>query len=239
MQIIRGLGVPLGGLAVLLIAVAPAHAGDGSLSFIVKGNLTTGSRLFPNPNAADPITRSQSYEFKDFFGLGVEVKYQIPGSSIAIGLSTDYIKSTQSGSVLASGRKSIPTEDGFVVIPVELTGYFRIPVSDGPFAVFMGGGVGAYFGERRYSIAGYASNYEGGKPGYGIHVLGGVSYQFSGFFTLSAEMKFRDAQFESKNAFAESRVSYRDIIVAVSQTPFVSSLHVDGMVLQLGAAVSF
>jgi hypothetical protein len=237
MTVTRGIGNVIA--VVLTISTVSAFAQDGRISLIAKGNLTVGSRLFPNPTSADPVARAQSYEFDNFFGLGVEVKYRLPGSSVALGLSTDYIKRTQSRSMVASNRVAVPTDDGFVVIPIELTGYFNIPVTDGPFALFIGGGVGVYFGERNYSIAGITASPESGKPGYGIHVLGGVSYRFTEYFSLIAEMKFRDAQFESTNTFEQSSIPYRDVVVTVSQTPFVSSLHVDGMVLQLGAAVSF
>lgn len=222
--------------------IVPADAGqtgNGSISIIVKGNLTVGSRLFPNPTSIDPVARAQSVEFDSFFGLGGEVRYRLPGSNIAIGLSTDYITCRQSRSIIASGRVAVPTQNGFTIIPLELTGYFYIPVTDGPFRVFIGGGVGMYFGERDSSLAGVSAKSSPGKPGYGIHVLGGISYQFTSFFSLSIEMKFRDAQFEATNVFEQDRIPYRDLVVPVSRTPFVSSIHADGMILQLGGAVSF
>jgi opacity protein-like surface antigen len=223
-------------LALLLPGVLIAQ--EETFSFIVKGNLTTGSRLFPNPTAADPVARSESILFEDFWGLGVEVKFQFPGSSISLGLSTDYIRSHQSSPVTAS-RRTVPGEDGFVVVPVELTGYFRIPVTDGPFGVFMGGGGGFYFGRRDLSIAGVAAVSGEGKHGYGIHVLGGVSYRLTPLVTITAEMKFRDAHFEAVNTYPVTRIPYRDVVVNVSRTPMTSSIHTDGMVLQLGVAFTF
>lgn len=224
-----------------VVALLPSGrlcAGDGAFSVLLKGNLTTGSRLFLNPTAADPVSRSESRLFEDFFGLGAEAKYQFPGSNISIALSTDYIRSNQSTPITAS-RRTVPGEDGFVVIPVELTGYFRIPVTDGAFGVFMGGGVGAYFGKRILSIAGIDAPSGEGKPGYGIHVLGGVSYRFSSLLSVVAEMKFRDAQFEAENTFPVSRIPYRDVVVTVSQNPIASSIHTDGMILQIGVACTF
>jgi opacity protein-like surface antigen len=212
---------------------------ENSISVIAKGHLTTGSHLFPTPNSPDPFARARTVEFTSFFGLGLEVKYRFPGSNVSIGLSTDYIKCTEARSIMASGRVTVPTENGFEVFPVEVTGYFNIPVTGGRFAVFIGGGVGMYFGSRDSSLAGVSAKSSSGKPGYGIHVLGGISFQFTPFFSLSAEMKFRDAQFETTNTFEQDRITYHDLVVPVSRTPFVSSVHVDGMVLQLGVAVSF
>ncbi len=214
-------------------------AQEQRFSVLVKGNLTTAGRLFLNPAASDPFARAQSVSFTDFFGYGAELQYHIPGTTLSIGLSADYIESKTTRAIVASAQRIVPADDGYRVIPVELTGYFRIPITDGSFGVFMGGGVGAYFGKREYRLAGLDAASSGSHAGYGIHVLGGVSYQFTDRFSLTAEMKFRDAQFEATNSFPVPQVRYGDILVTLPQKPFESSIHTDGMVFQLGAAFSF
>jgi hypothetical protein len=122
---------------------------------------------------------------------------------------------------------------------VEATAYFLIPVSGPIFGVYMGGGVGLYTGRRIYSIAGVDAGTTDYGQGFGIHVLGGFSFQFNNWFSLNAEMKFRDLQFNTTNAFSVSRIRYQSATVNVSQTPFESQVHTDGIVFQLGAAISF
>lgn len=219
----------------LLMGAAQEHL----FSVLLKGNLTTAGRLFLNPGATDPFARAQAVSFTDFFGYGAEIQYHIPNTTLSIGLSADYIRSKASRTIIASAQRSVPAEDGYRVIPLELTGYFRIPITDGRFGVFMGGGLGLYFGERHYRLAGLEAASVDARPGYGIHVLGGVSYRFTERFSLTAEMKFRDAQFQATNAFPVPQVRYGDILVALPQKPFDSSIHTDGMVFQLGAAFSF
>ena len=76
------------------------------------------------------------------------------------------------------------------------------------------------------------------KSGFGIHVLGGVSFKFTDRFALMAEMKFRDLQFESVNAFSGRRINYNGVLVTVPQQ-LDENIHADGMVFQIGAAFSF
>jgi hypothetical protein len=96
-----------------------------------------------------------------------------------------------------------------------------------------------YFGERSYSIAGVDAPLLESTPGFGIHILGGISYQLTDAFGLMLEMKFRDAHFEAVNQFTVSRITFAGTVVNVSTDPFESRVRSDGMTLQLGASISF
>lgn len=216
-----------------------ARGQEKMFSVVVKGNFTTGSQLFPNPNSGDALERNQFFPIEDFFGFGVELKYHIPETNIALGLSADYIRTTTLRLIFRSPTVAVPEEDGYRVLPVELTGYFHIPVAGPTFGIYMGGGGGAYFGRRIYRIADVEADPVDEGHGFGIHVLGGLSYHFTEWFSLNAEMKFRDLQFESSNAFSVSRIPYRGTFINVSTEPFESRVHTDGILFQVGAAVSF
>jgi len=222
----------------LCVAGESGRAQERMFSVFLKGNLTTSGSLFPNPGATDPLARAQSYGFTDFFGYGFEIQYNLAGTNLSLGVSADVIRSTQTRTLIAAAQRAVPVDDGFRMIPIELTGYFRIPITEGSFGVFMGGGVGVYYGGRQYSLAGVDAPVVSSTPGYGIHVLGGVRYHLTDRFSLSTELKFRDAHFESTNTFTQPQVRYGDIIVNLPQKPFLSSIHTDGMVVQLGAAFS-
>ncbi len=216
--------------------IQDAMAQEGDLSVAVKANLTTSSRLFTDPNSPDAFERSQYLGIEDFFGYGVEVRYQLPESNVALGFSADYIRATNNRSVTIVSTV-VPIEDGYRVIPVELTGYFLIPLSGPTFGVYMGGGVGAYFGDRLYRVGDTEAPTTSAERGFGIHVLGGVSYRFTGWFSLEAEMKFRDLQFKTSNRFPSSTVIYKGAIIPVDQLD--ASVHTDGVVFQLGTVFNF
>ena len=203
-------------LAIILVALPVLRAQERNVTIVLKGNLTTSSRVFTDPNSPDVVERSQFFSLEDFPGYGIEVRYQLPETNIALGISADYIKTSMGQSVDLSTESSVPVEDGYEVVPVELTGYFLIPVSGHTFGVYMGGGVGGYFGRRVYQYGDVeAPTIEQGH-GFGIHVLGGVSYRFAEWFSLIAEMKFRDLQFQTANQFASSEITYQGMIIAVN-----------------------
>jgi len=233
---IIALGVALW-MLFLMREVSPAQEKNFTLQ--LRGNLTTRTELFLNPNAADPLARSQSVELTNFYGSGIELKYQFSGWNLAVALSADYLRVSQSRPLRVSFRTEVPGEDGYEAIPVELTGYFIIPASGPTLRIFMGGGCGVYFGRRHYSIAGVDAPVTDSRPGFGIHVLGGVSYYFMNSLSLTAEMKFRDLQFHSTNAFEVSSIPYQNFLINVSKTPFESSVQTDGVVFQLGVGLSF
>lgn len=226
--------------AALMLASASASLGQERMfTVLATGSLNTTGRLFPNPHSADPVARAQSFSFSDFYGVGAELQYHFPASNVFVGLSSEYIRNSGGRTIAATAQRVVPVEDNYRVIPVEITGYFRIPVTDGAFSVLMGGGAGMYFGDRHYSVAGVEAPTLASTMGFGIHVLGGCGYRFTEWFSVSAIVKFRDAQFQTTNAFRVSNVRYGDIIVSLPQGSFESSIHTDGMVIQIGLGVNF
>jgi opacity protein-like surface antigen len=215
-----------------------ATAQEQNLSVGMRGSLTTSSRIFTNPNAPDQFQRNEYFGIEDFYGYGVEVRYRLPESNIAFSLSADFIKkTTDRPPVQISTSRSIPMKDGYRVVPVELTGYFIIPVSTRAFGVYMGGGVGMYFGSRLFSIGdSEAPTVESGH-GAGIHVLGGVSYQFTPWLSLNGEMKFRDLQFSTVNQFPTSTIQYNGTTITVGR--YDAQVHTEGVIFQLATMFHF
>ena len=222
--------------AMLFAGLHPASAQESGFSVALKGNLTTASQLFPNPNSADDFSRAQFFAIEDFFGYGIEVRYQIPETHLAAAVSADYIHARLDRTI---GSPPVPAKDGYRVIPVELTGYFIIPVSGPTFGVYMGGGVGAYFGHRVYEVAGVEARTTEPGQGFGIHVLGGVSYHINEWFGFHFEMKFRDLQFKTSNQFSTASTIYNNTFVMLPQGPFASRVHTDGVIFQIGTSVRF
>jgi hypothetical protein len=220
-----------------LAATSASLAQEQKFMVVAFGSLNTMGRLFPSPNASDPVSRNTWYGYEDFYGAGIEVRYYLPNSNVFLGLSSEYIRNSGGRTAAAIAQTTIPVEDSYQVIPIEFTGYFRIPVTTGAFSAFMGAGAGLYFGERDYTYAGVAAPTTSSKSGYGIHVLGGIAYDVTSWCGASFELKFRDAQFETTNAFKVSSARYNNILVPLPQPPFTSSIHTDGMVIQFGLGI--
>jgi hypothetical protein len=224
--------------AFMLASASASLAQEQMFVIVLQGSLNTMGRLFPNPTAADPMLRAQSYTYSDFYGIGVELQYHFANSNVFLGLSSEYVHNTGGRNIAATARSVVPVDDDYRVIPVEITGYFRIPVTSGNFSILMGGGTGMYFGQRYYATAGVEAPTTASRPGFGIHVLGGVAYRVASWFSASMTIKFRDAQFRTTNAFSVSSVKYGEILVPLSRQPFESTVHTDGMVIQVGLGFS-
>jgi len=226
-------------VCLLLVLVHAAVGQDKPFLLSLRGTLTTGSQIFQNPDSPDEVERSRFVAIENSVGYGVELKYLVPETDIAVGIGVEYIRTSSPFALFLSPTRNLPVEDGYRVIPVELTGYFIIPVSGPRFGIYMGGGGGAYFGRRIYRIAGVdAASVDEGR-GFGIHVLAGIHYRLNEWFSLIGEMKFRDLQFSARNAFPVSQIRSGNSIVSVSTKPFPSRVHTDGIIFQLGTAFSF
>lgn len=224
---------------VTLVLTCAARAQDGAVSVVVWGSWTTDGQIFPDPDATGPLSRSQSYPVSDVPGLGAEIRYRFPASSIMVGLGAGVVESVENRSQPLSSGRVLPIEDGLRAVPVELSGYFILPFSGQDVRVYMGGGAGAYFGRRISRFAGVDAPVVDSHPGFGIHVAAGIGWRFVDRFVLLGEMKFRDLQFSSTNAFQTDRTQYLGTLVNLGTRPFSSTVHVDGIVFQLGLSAEF
>src|SRR5512143_3044500 len=96
-------------VAVIVLAgtAALAPAQEGNLTVLVKGNLTTRTSLFLNPNSPDPMKRAEALDLTDFFGSGVEIRYLIPRTNLAVSLSADYLRFQESNPITVSFRPRV------------------------------------------------------------------------------------------------------------------------------------
>ena len=228
-------------LIVAVLLAVPWHetqAQGRNFSLALKGSLTTGSQIFPHPTSRDEFERAEFFPVKDILGYGIEFRYRFPESDLAIALSADYLRKVNSSLRRISSSVSVPEEDGYRVLPVELTGYFLIPISGEKIGVYMGGGVVTYFGRRIYRFANVEASTIDAGNGFGIHVLTGLSWRFNELFSVNAEMKFRDLQFTSTNQFGAKQVVFGQTLLNVPQVGD-SRIHTDGMIFQIGAVFDF
>ena len=69
-------------MAGVLLMASPSFCAEGkNFALVLKGNLTTGSQLYPDPNSLDEFQRAQYSELKDALGYGLELRYRFTESS--------------------------------------------------------------------------------------------------------------------------------------------------------------
>src|SRR5690606_1856401 len=117
----------------------------------VNAVYTTTAKIYLSPNSSDQIIRNSFFPLDDIVNPSVDLKYSLT-DQIILGLGTEYMKETKSGKNLTafSGNQTVAVdvEDGFILIPLEFSVYYKLPFSTEKFKFLMGGGAGLYFGEH-------------------------------------------------------------------------------------------
>jgi opacity protein-like surface antigen len=225
-------------IVIIAAAALPARGGGGRFSVAAFGAITTTSKLFTNPNARDEIIRGTYTPIDPVAGAGVDARADVAALGLRFGLGAEYLAGTVSGTA-PNTSPGIPVEDGYAAIPLELTAYFSIPVGGERLDFYLGGGMGVYLGERKYSYAGVEAETIDRNVQPGIHVLTGVEFAVAEAVALRSEIKFRNIQLETTQQFPVSSTVYEGVTVPLPQAPFTSRVQVDGMNLTIGVVVRF
>jgi len=233
-------------LALILVVfftsiIFPQYNGK-NLSIGINGVYTTTAKLFLNPNSSDVTLRNQSFLIEDIFNPGLDFRYRLT-EPLVIGLNVEYMSKTSAGPNLrlfsGNSTATVNVEDGFRLIPIELSIHYLLPFSTESFKFFMGGGVGYYFGEQIRKFGDVEVENADRKIAYGIHVSISMDYLINPNIAARTEMKFRDPQFTVRNRYTKETVNYRGEVFRVPQEFFDSKINVDGVTFVLGAVFLF
>jgi hypothetical protein len=199
--------------------------------------MTTSSKIYPNPNSPSFDLRTITLPFNSVLGFGGEVLLQQFGTHFYFSISAEFLSQVQSeqrldGSINPPRR--VPVDEGYRLIPLEIGGYVYVPVGSQSWKLSMGGGVGAYYTERIYRVAGVTAEPVGNRFGYGIHV--GINTEFFVLpgVAVMGGLKFRDPEVDVRNKFTTPSIAYGTGIIVFPQGEFPSRINVDGMTLSVG-----
>jgi opacity protein-like surface antigen len=221
------------GTLMLVFGSIVSHAGE-NISVAAKGSYTTSMRFLYNVDRNDIFINDKYFSYN--FGYGLDVRMLAFSDDILIGVNIEKIKTLgQTTMVYENGfSHNIPVTEGFVVYPLELSGYFVIPFSSEDARVYLGGGVGWYFGERIYSIASAKAATINSPSGFGIHVLTGADVRITSKIAVRGELKFRDPQFDSVNRFEESSTTYNGLKIPLDPSSSTTRVNLNGITYGLG-----
>jgi hypothetical protein len=203
---------------------------------------TTTAKVYLNPNSSDITLRNQYFLLEDIINPSADIRYRL-SEPLIIGLNVEYMTKTDFGSSLRvfinNTVSTIEVEEGFMLIPVELSLYYLLPFSTESFKFLMGGGGGYYFGEhiRKFGDAEVESIER--KAAFGIHVSISMEYLLRDNLGLRTEMRFRDPQFNLTSRYTKEQVNYNGTTINLTQNNFSSKINVDGVTFVLGAVFNF
>ncbi|MDI6767198.1 MAG: hypothetical protein QME52_10285 [Bacteroidota bacterium] len=213
-------------------------AGEAS-SISFYGSYTTSSKLFHHPDDVDESVRNQFFPLDNIISAGIDFRYSFIEDYLQVGLGIEYISRIKKFTIPFGTSKKIPVTDGFVVYPLEFTGYSSIPTGSDNWEFYLGGGGGMYIGTRAYEIANEKSITINKKLGWGIHILTGVQYRVFQNISLRSELKFRDVQFETTTKFATAETQFDGETIPLEAEPSTARFNIDGMTLNIGIALQF
>lgn len=222
------------GTLMLVFGSTVCHARE-NISVAAKGSYTTSTRFLYNVDRNDIFIDDKYFSYN--FGFGLDVRILAYSDDILIGINFEKIRTLDQTvkPVYRNGEEySIPVSEGFVVYPFELSGYFLIPFSSEDARVYLGGGVGWYYGERIYSIASAHAATLNSPSGFGIHVLTGADVRITSRIALRGELKFRDPQFDSVNRFEESSTTYNGLKILLDSSSSKTRVNLNGITYGLG-----
>lgn len=221
-----------------LIGQLPAQTQERLLSLAVRGTYTSTSKVFYNPDSPSSDLRGQYTGLDNIFGMGLELRLNIPRYSVGLSLDAEYLlKLNQQNELVgfASPPRPLPVKDGFRVIPIELGAFVLIPLGTDKARLAMGGGVGAYVGRRYLTVAGIDALQQNESVSYGIHVETSFDYQIIPRLFARLDMRFRDPEFNTENYFVQYTTVYDGVSITLPTER--AKINLNGLNFGLGFSV--
>lgn len=226
---------------IILILTAFSQA-QNKFNISLNGSYTTSAKIYLSPNASDPEIRNRSFPLSSFFSNGAELRYSLT-DNIKISLNIEYLTSKESGNNLVvlsdNSATVIDVEDGFNLIPIEISGFYLLPFSSEVFKMYMGGGFGYYYGELLRNFSDISVSTINRKSSYGIHVVISSDYLINNYIGIRSELKFRDPQFTVTSEYNKQNTNYNGNNIFIGQKSFDSKINVDGVTFTLGLVYNF
>ena len=216
---------------------------SGDFEIAISGIYVTSATIQLNPFLNDPLEKYFSVDTKGGYGFGVSVKKKFFWDNFYLGLSTEYVKITDDGlsQYIYSNDTTylnVKVTESIWMFPVELSAIFEIPAITENFKIYLGGGVGLYFGDRKRKIISFETETIKRNPKLNLQVLCGMEYKFSKNISGIFQMTFRQAQFNVFSRYPADRFYFEGYDYYFVQD-LHSKIYFDGLKLNLGLGYNF
>ena len=222
--------------------VVYAQYNGNNFSIGCYGLYTTSASIYLNPNAPDIVLRNESFVIEDILNPGIDIRYRL-SEPVIIGLNIDFINVSEKAQNLSGflGSRIVPieSEDGFNMIPVELTVHYLLPFSTESFKFLMGGGAGYYRGEFTRKVSTTQVSNVTKETAFGLHVSISMEYIIVEYLIARIQMKFRDPELTVSSKYDEQQVEYKGQTLTLPADAFNTKINMDGIGFLLGLAIQF
>ena len=227
---------------ILFYIPALCQYNGNDISIGIYGFYTTSASVFLNPNASDIVVRNGSFLIEDIWNPGVDIRFRV-SEPLILGLNIEYIRITRSAPnlnvFLGGSVVTLIVDDGFKLIPVELSAYYLLPFSTEGFKFLMGGGLAYYNGEFIREIGETEVKNITKEAAFGIHVSISMDYVPINDVAIRFQMKFRDPQFTVSSQYEQQEIEYEGNVIILPEGSFNTKINLDGITFMLGTAFQF
>ncbi len=225
---------------ILLLVVAlwsPLFPQRWDASITVKGTFTTSTRFLYD---IDREIYSGEHVLESNYGYGGDVRWNMLWDRFYFGVGVEKIRSSEITYVVYTHLQDlrVPSEEGFDMSALELSGYYIVPISSENIRFYIGGGFGLYDGERIHSYANVQAATVKSESNIGIHVMTGIDYKLYPRFAMRGELKFRDPHFTITDKFDQPYAEYLGAKIPLPQRERTTQINLFGVNYMLGFVVS-
>ncbi|MDQ3021915.1 MAG: hypothetical protein M3R36_15280 [Bacteroidota bacterium] len=211
-------------------------------SIMPSVNYVSSATIQLNAFSNDLFERSETEALSGGYGYGLTIRKKFFRQDLSFGFTAEYLKIFDGELDQSFGNDSIRVRarvsEELFLIPIEFSGYFNIPDFSEDLRIYLGGGLGVYFGDRKRTVLNIESQTISKDPGFSFVILSGmeilVSKQISGVF----EIRFRQAEYSVSSQFPVSTININGTIFPLEKN-LNSKVYVDGLKLTLGIAYNF
>jgi len=201
-------------------------------------NYTTSSKLYLSPYAVDQVERSKYENLDDVYSYSAEIRYRV-SERVIIGLNFEYLKRTGEKTEVAAMKGStsytIEMDDGYSMVPAELSVYYLLPFSSDKIKFYMGGGAGIYYGNHLRTYKEVDVSNVSRDFAYGIQISIGLEYLITDYIAFTGGIKFRDPEFKLKSKYnCSSFIDEYGAEVFLRDNTFNSKINIDGVTFFVG-----
>jgi len=205
-------------------------------------NYISSATVQLNPFINDPIEKFSSQELGGGYGIGISIKKRMFWDNFYISLSTEYaaIKDNTLDQYLYATDTDylhVRVTESIWMVPVELSAVFDIPSFADNFKIYLGGGLGLYFGDRKRSMIIFETETINRVPKLNLQVICGMEYKLANNMSAIFQVSFRHAQFNVDSKYPADRFYYEGLNYLFDRE-LNSKIYMDGLKFSLGIGYS-
>ncbi len=118
-------------------------------------------------------------------------------------------------------------------IPVEISAFYKLPRFANEFGLYLGGGVGIYFGDRERQILNLKSETKSTEQALNFHIATGAEYRILSSLSAVFEVTFREGEYIVESEFPTDQIIVNGTRYSIQQN-YNSKIYLDGLKLGLG-----